>query len=282
MLTKLNGIYSEISTLLRNCRSGIEEIEREHYEKPRETEKRKALMTEANSRLKAAFTDFFEEYESLKERLDETEAASAKIDRLPCSDISSLQEKPDSETAALRRIEGILERQEFISKLERLKDEDVYELYKNTLTKAERIRKSLIEKTENGELSREEAERILRIDSNVRIVSMMEDSDYPVTGRNPLQNALTQMTAASMHKRSADAFDPSIRRQTELLHSSVCFLLRDLSENNLKVRDWQGTENIIDDPNDKQVEFFLSQSEKHSSAPSDRNNSASENDILSI
>lgn len=282
-LDRLNGFYGNISTLLKACKSSFKEIEEQRFEKTREKALKESAVKETNKQLKEAMNAFFDEYENVKNTLYDTEQNASRIDRIPVSNPDDRAEKQDEETETLRRIEAILERQEFISKLDRLPDDEVIKLYQGTLSKAERLRTSLTNKVEKGELPNEDAERILRMDANVRLSTMMEDSEYPVTGRKPLQDRLGRMVSAAKESRIRERTDSNLKKTTEQLHSSVCFLLRDLSESSLKIRDWEEAETVISDPCGKQVDFFLSQSEKYiSSTPTENGRPASEGTIPDV
>jgi hypothetical protein len=282
LLERLNELYGNISALLNACKTKFSEIENERFEKSRGDSLKESVVRETNKQLKEAVNFFFDEYEKLKTMLDEKEQSVERIDRIPAGSHTMGTEKQDNETEALRRIEGILERQEFIGKLERLQDDEVINLYQSTLAKAERLRKSLTDKFNSGELPLEDAERILRLDANVRLSMMMEDSEYPVTGRRPLQDRLSRMVYAARQNRSQEQTDTNLKRTAEQLHSSVCFLLRDLSESSLKIRNWEETESILADPSDRQVEFFLSQSEKFLSSGRTIKISQPDNDDIAV
>jgi hypothetical protein len=282
LLERLNELYGNISALLNACKTKFSEIENERFEKSRGDSLKESVVRETNKQLKEAVNFFFDEYEKLKTMLDEKEQSVERIDRIPAGSHTMGTEKQDIETEALRRIEGILERQEFIGKLERLQDDEVINLYQSTLAKAERLRKSLTDKFNSGELPLEDAERILRLDANVRLSMMMEDSEYPVTGRRPLQDRLSRMVYAARQNRSQEQTDTNLKRTAEQLHSSVCFLLRDLSESSLKIRNWEETESILADPSDRQVEFFLSQSEKFISSGRNIKISQPDNDDIAV
>jgi hypothetical protein len=110
---------------------------------------------------------------------------------------------------------------------------------------------------------------------------MLEDQEYPLIGKKPLRDILNRMVSTARTRRISDKPNLDLRHKSEMLHSSICFLLRDLSENNLSIRDWEKSESIIDDPDDKQVEFFLAQSEKYlATKPADDKN-GNVNDIMS-
>jgi hypothetical protein len=281
ILKEFNDSYEKISSLLQSCKCKLQELKEQKFDSLKEKTIKDVIIKETNIELKKALTNFFEEYEELINTLNETDSISARIDLLPVPDSLQMEESQDKETQALRRIENILERQEFMSKMEHLSDEEVINLYQKTAGKADRLRKSLAEKVNIGEFGTEEAQRTLRTDVNVRLAAMFEDQEYPITGRKPLQQTLNRMIFATRTKRISENSNPEIRRRSELLHSSICFLLRDLSENTLSIKNWKNRETIVADPDDKQVEFFLTQSEKNLAAGPAGNNNENENDIMS-
>jgi len=111
---------------------------------------------------------------------------------------------------------------------------------------------------------------------------MLEDQEYPLIGKKPLREALNRMVSAARARRISENPNLDLRCKSEMLHSSICFLLRDLSESNLSIRDWEKSENIIDNPDDTQVEFFLAQSEKYLSAKPADDKNGSAYDIMSL
>jgi hypothetical protein len=283
VMKKLNNSYDNISSLLQSCKCKLQELKEQRFDTSKGKTVKDAIMKETNKELRMALTNFFDAYKEVESALNETDSISARIDSLPMQGSLRGEETPDEETQALRRIEKILERQDFNRKLDRLSDEEVISLYQKTAEKADRLRKSLVEKINAGEFCTEEAQRVLRTDANVRLAAMLEDQEYPLIGKKPLRETLNRIVSAARTRRISDNPNLDLRRKSEMLHSSICFLLRDMSENNLSIKDWEKSENIVDGPDDKQVEFFLAQSEKYlalKTADDDKN--ASADDILSI
>jgi len=282
IMKKFNDSYENISSLLQSCKCKLQELKEQRFDSLKEKTVKDAIMKETNKELKMALTNFFDAYKDVESTLNETDSISARIDSMPMQDSLQTEEASDEETQALRRIENILDRQDFSRKLERLSDEEVINLYQKTAEKADRLRKSLAEKINAGKFCIEEAQRVLRTDANVRLTAMLEDQEYPLIGKKPLREALNRMVSAARARRISENPNLDLRCKSEMLHSSICFLLRDLSESNLSIRDWEKSENIIDNPDDTQVEFFLAQSEKYLSAKPADDKNGSAYDIMSL
>lgn len=277
----LNNSYEQISSVLQSCKRKLQELKEQRFDPAKEKTLKDAIIKETNDELRNSLTVFFDTYEELESELSEKDAACGRIDRLPVQESFDTYEQHEGEIETLRKIENILERQEFIHKIERLSDEDVINLYQKTSEKAERLRNSLIQKVSSGEFGAEEAERVLRTDVNVRLAALFEDGEYPLTDKKPLQQTLDRMVSSAKTKRTSQNPGKETRNRSEILHSSVCFLLRDLGDNNLSIKDWRNRGDIISDPENRQVDFFLEQSEKYSSEKNVGKNIENENDIMS-
>jgi|GEM_PF-5228374 len=265
--------YDKIRLTLNEARTDFEKARAEGYQPEKLKEVNQEILGKVNVRLKQQLNEFFAAYEKITLQITDEAKKWSRVNTLPYRIESEGKTEENDQTGMLKRIETLLERQNVTRMLERMHDEEVITTYKNAVRTADRLRNSLINRIKAGEINPEEANNILKTDSSVSTASLIEEEAASLLRKRPSKKILKDIISSNQTKRQSGHRNEETRKNVDTLHSSVCFLLRDMSDANLKIRDWQTTDRIILDLEDRQVEYFLDQSEKNLAA--DEKNSTS-------
>jgi len=260
LLEKYKKVYSQIGDVLKESLEKYEGIKEEKFQADREEELYARLLSESNEKLREVVNTFFSLYNNLVDHFNTVSESWSKISNIPKS-MNNINEinRIEDEKEVLRKIERLLERQNLESKLERMDDEEMIALYKSSMRRAERLREGLMEKVEISELDCMEAQDILRIDANVKIVSLIEEEGASLIRQNQLKQSMKELVASNLNRRLEGHKPVEMKKMIDRIHSSVSFLLRDMSDTSLRIKDWKNSNALIEDLSSKQVDYFLSQ-----------------------
>lgn len=256
-INSLKNIYMELHDTLKNGKINMQKLINERYLPERLSVKKGDLMREINLSLRESLRKFFLTYDEVIEINNKNNECWQNINYLPTNLDLSLE--PEDERTVLKKIETLLERQQIARRLENMDDEELVAFYKNIVIRADRLRESILNQINSKEIDVSNAQELLSLDSNVKIASVIEEEGSSLIKQKHLKNALADIIGENRIKRSLDFQEVGDKKVVDTLHSSVTFLLRDHSDLNMKIIDWESREEILDDLEQRNVNFFLEQ-----------------------
>ncbi len=260
LLERYNEAYLKLGHCVNKYSELLRKLSKEGYKPEKEKSLRNSLLQDSNNELKEILDEFFTTFGDLQNEIERQSAAYTNISEIPGAIKTETDDYDvEDEKTVLRKIESLLERQNISRKLEKMNDTEILQYYKDSVRKAENLRDGLFEKTRTGLMNIEEAKRVLNIDTNVKVTSIIENEyDYFIKNSESKQ-VIENLIDSHRNNRLKGNEPEGIKQQVEKINSSATFLLRDMNDTNLEVRDWRNSELVIDDFSSNQVDYFLRQ-----------------------